>query len=159
MPPQYKLALSAISIVFIQTIASAQTVPTFTGRWVLNLEKSKLEDIEKDFMGSLFIIDQEGAQFKLTRYHYFGGKKNKISFKMTADGRTRRVKILFKGKLESMGDSLRASLWRNGFSNVVVYKFGANQNELIADEVFVGVPKDHHNIWLFDRKVNPIQSR
>lgn len=97
------------------------------------------------------MIKQEGDKFKLTRYHIFGEKKKKISFKMIADGKTRRVKLLFKGKLEWKENNLEATLWRKNFLNIVNYKFGNNQNEFIADEVFTGKPKNHHNIWVFDR--------
>ncbi|MEQ8531383.1 MAG: hypothetical protein RIB86_06010, partial [Imperialibacter sp.] len=102
---------------------------------------------------SVFVIKQEGDKFKLTRYHIFGDKKKKISFKMTADGKTRPVKILFKGKLENKENSLLATLWGKNFSNIVNYKNGDTQNEFIADEVFTGLPQNHHNIWVFDREV------
>ena len=101
--------------------------------------------------GSVFIIKQEGDKFKLTRYHIYGEKKKKISFKMKADGKTRNVKLLFKGKLEWQENNLLATLWRKNFLNIVNYKFGDNQNEFIADEVFTGSPRDHHSIWVFDR--------
>jgi len=39
------------------------------------------------------------------------------------------------------------------FLNIVNYRFGANQNEFIADEVFTGRPQNHHNIWIFDREI------
>ena len=70
---------------------------------------------------------------------------------MTADGKTRKVKLLFKGKLEWKGDGLLSTLWRKNFLNVVQYRFGADTNEFVADEVFTGYPQDHHNIWVFDR--------
>jgi hypothetical protein len=73
---------------------------------------------------------------------------------MIADGKTRKVKILFKGKLEHTENSLRATLWRKNFSNIVNYKFGDSQNEFIADEVFKGKPQDHHSIWVFDREIS-----
>jgi hypothetical protein len=72
---------------------------------------------------------------------------------MIADGKTRRVKILFKGKLELKESCLQATMWRKNYLNSVNYKFGTNQNEFIADEVFTGRPKDHHSIWVFDRDV------
>ncbi len=125
--------------------------PNYSGTWVLNLEKSKLESQQEGFTGSVFIIKQDGDKFKLTRYHIFGEKKNKISFKMLADGKTRRVKLLFKGKLERKGNNLQATLWRKNFLNIVDYKFGSSQNEFIADEVFTGYPKNHHSIWVFDK--------
>lgn len=129
----------------------AQT-PDFSGTWVLNFEKSKLESLSNGLTGVEFIIQQEGDQVKLTRYHIFGEKRNKISFRMLADGKTRMVKVLFKGKLEWKADTLQASLWRKNFSNIVNYRFGSSQLEFIADEVFTGYPKNHHNIWVFDLK-------
>ncbi|MBL8012322.1 MAG: hypothetical protein JNN05_00605, partial [Candidatus Omnitrophica bacterium] len=103
---------------------------------MLNFEKSKLESLSNGLTGVEFIIQQEGDQVKLTRYHIFGEKRNKISFRMLADGKTRMVKVLFKGKLEWKADTLQASLWRKNFSNIVNYRFGSSQLEFIADEVF-----------------------
>ena len=71
---------------------------------------------------------------------------------MLADGRTKRVKLIMKGKLEQKGNSIQASLWRKNYSDVVNYKFGDDQNELIADEVTTGEPHSHHNIWVFNRE-------
>ncbi len=124
-----------------------------TGRWVLNFEKSNLEHRPDGLTGSLFVIKQDGDKFKLTRYHIFGDKKNKIGFKMVADNNTRRVKILFKGKIEWKENRLQATLWKKNFLNIVNYKFGADQNEFITDEVFTGRPQSHHNIWVFDREI------
>ena len=152
MRNKIKIFLTVLGLFIYQSQSFAQT-PNFTGTWVLNLEKSKLEDPPNGLTGSIFIIKQEGDNFKLTRYHIFGGKKRKISFKMVADGKTRRIKLLFKGKLERKENSLLASLWRKNFSNVVNYTFGNSQNEFIADEVFIGNPKNHHSIWVFDREI------
>jgi hypothetical protein len=63
------------------------------------------------------------------------------------------MKLLFKGKLEWKENNLQFSMWRKNFSNIVNYKFGTNQNEFVADEVYTGNPKNHHNIWVFDREV------
>jgi hypothetical protein len=72
---------------------------------------------------------------------------------MQADGKTRRVKLIFKGKLEQKENGLQATMWRKNYLNIVNYKFGVNQNELIADEVYTGRPKNHHSIWVFDKEV------
>lgn len=152
MKQRTKFLLATI-LFYLCTLASFGQTPNFTGTWVLHFEKSKLEHLPNRLSGSMFIIKQEGDTFRLTRYHIFGDKKKKISFKMVADGKTRRVKILFKGKLEKKENSLLATLWRKNFLNIVAYKFGNNENELIADEVFTGRPQNHHNIWVFDRQV------
>ena len=150
MNSKIKILLTLV-IFFVSRFQTFAQKPNYTGTWVLNLEKSKLESRPGGLTSSVFIIKQAGDKFKLTRYHIFGEKKKKISFKLTADGKTRRVKLLFKGKLEWNENSLQATLWRKNFLNIVNYKFGNNQNEFIADEVFTGNPKSHHNIWVFDR--------
>jgi len=147
-----RILLTVLGLLAYHIQISAQT-PNYTGTWVLNFEKSTLDHRPDGLTSSVFIVKQEGDKFKLTRYHIFGEKKKKISFKMKADGKTRRVKMLFKGKLERKGNDLQATLWRKNFLNIVNYKFGTTQNELIADEVFTGKPQNHHSIWVFDREI------
>lgn len=144
MKNEIKILISVIALFFYQSQIFGQS-PNYTGTWVLNLDKSQLEDRPNGLTGSLFIIKQDVTKFRLTRYHLFGDKKNKIKFKMVADGKTRSVKILFRGKLEQNVNSLQATLWRKNFSNIVTYKFGNDQNELIADEVYTGNPKSKVN--------------
>lgn len=146
------LFLTTIFLIALNSSLSGQ-VPNFSGTWILNFEKSKLEDKTDGLTGQMFIIKQEGDKFSLKIYHIYGDKKKKIGFRMLADGKTRRVKILFKGKLEQKVNGLQATMWRKNYSNIVNYTFGTNQNELIADEVFTGRPKKHHSIWVFDREV------
>ena len=129
--------------------------PDFTGTWVLNFEKSNLDKTDNlnGLTGQIFVIKQLDNKFGLKIYHLYGDKKKKIGFSMLADGKTRRLKILFKGKLEQKESSLQVTMWRKNYLNSVNYKFGINKNELVADEVFTGKPKDHHSIWVFDREI------
>ena len=153
MHTKLKLLLLLLGIMFQYQIFAQ--VPDFTGTWKLNFEKSKLDSTDnlKGLTSQLFVIKQDGDNFSLKIYHMYGDKKRKIGFKMQADGKTRTVKLIFKGKLEQKENSLQATMWRKNYLNAVNYKFGANQNELIADEVFTGRPKDHHSIWVFDREL------
>jgi hypothetical protein len=143
--------LTAVTL-FVCFVSAYSQDLNFSGTWILNLEKSKLEDMSVGLTGSIFVIKQDGDKVKLTRYHIFSEKKKKISFTMYADSKVRSVKVLFRGKLEKFDSSLRATLWRKDFLNVVNYRFGSNQDEFVADEVFTGKPRDHHNIWVFDRE-------
>jgi len=156
MKNSIRLLFIANGLLFYYSQSFAQT-PNYTGTWVLNVEKSKLESKPKGLTSTVFIINQDGDKFSLTRYHIFGNKKKKISFKMVADGKTRKVKILFKGKLERKENNLQATLWTKNFSNIVNYKFGDTQNELIADEVFASKSDNHHNIWVFEREISPTE--
>ena len=153
MNTKLKFLLPLLGLVF-QSQIFAQT-PNLTGTWVLNFEKSKLDTADNlnGLTGQIFVIKQVDNEFGLKIYHIYGDKKKKIGFKMVADGKARRVKIIFKGKLEQKDNSLQATMWRKNYLNSVNYKFGTNQNELVADEVFTGRPKDHHSIWVFDREV------
>ena len=151
MKSRISILLTALGSFIYQSQIFAQT-PNYTGTWVLNLEKSKLEHPPEGLTSSVFIIKQEGDKFKLTRSHIFGEKKKTISFKMVADGKTRRVKILFRGKLEWKENNLQATLWRKNFLNIVSYKFGEGHDEFIADETLTSKPNNHHNIWIFDRE-------
>ncbi len=72
---------------------------------------------------------------------------------MLSDGKTRQVLKVFKGKLEQKRNYLQITLWKKNFLDKVNYKFGGNENEFIADEVLRSVSDNHHNIWIFDRKI------
>ena len=126
----------------------------YSGTWNLNFEKSKLEHIPSGLTGSIYIIKHDGAKFSLTRYHIYDGKRKKIHLKMYSDSETRRVKILFHGKLEQQVNSLLATFWGKNFRYIVNCKFGNTENELVAYETFTGKPQNHRNIWVFDKEVS-----
>lgn len=145
-----KLFITVLLLLFFQSSIFSQT-PNFSGTWVLNFEKSVIEDKNDNLTRQVFVINQNGDDFSLKIYHIYGKKKRKIGFRMLADGKERRVKILFKGKLEHTDIGLQATMWRSNYLNSVHYKFGASSNELIADETYKGIPKNHHSIWIFDK--------
>ena len=122
----------------------------YSGTWKINLQKSKFEAKWTEGMSDgEFKILQTGDKFKWSRYFNINGKKSKMSLKLIADGKVRRVKfLLFKSKLEWLEEKLRVKIYRNGFSDIVEYKFGETENELIIDEVFIGRPQDYHNHYV-----------
>ena len=91
MKSKIKILLAVLGSFVYQSQVFAQ-IPNYTGTWVLNLEKSTLEHPPEGLTSSVFIIKQEGDKFRLTIYHIFGDKKKKISIKMIADGKTRKLK-------------------------------------------------------------------
>lgn len=146
-----KTRFLVILFVLTATVAFTQK-PDYSGTWVLNLEKSRLTSPHSPkITKTVFIIEQQGDNFTLTRYQYRGEKKRKFKVKMTADGQQRKVKLLFNGKVEWLAETLRASLWNKGFSNVVSYSFGTSRDEFIADETFTSAKTNYHNYWVFDR--------
>jgi hypothetical protein len=145
------LAVLGLFVYQFQTYAQATN---YTGTWKINLQKSKFEaDWAKGLTEGEFKIIQIGDKFKWSRYFIVKGKKSKMKLNLIADGKVRRKKmLLFKTKLEWIGDNLKAKIFRNGFSDVVDYKFGDTKNELIIDEVFVGRPQDYHNHYVLDKE-------
>jgi hypothetical protein len=117
----------------------------------MNHKKSKLQKKPKGLTSSLFIIKQNGNDFTIIRYHFYGRENDKLSFEMKADGKTRRMKFIYHGNLKWKGKSLVVTLWRKNFRHVNEYRFGLNSSEFIADEFFIGKPRNHHNIWVYDR--------
>lgn len=150
---QFKIRLAIFCLCVLTGQVFAQK-PDYSGTWILNLEKSKIEaNWAKGLTKGVFTIVQEGDKFSLSRYFIIEGKKKKLHIQMLADGKVRRKKLLFKGKLEEKDNGLEASIFRNGFKNIVNYRFGDSQQELVADEVFTGRPQDYHNHWVFHRSL------
>jgi hypothetical protein len=148
-----KILLTVFVFLLCQTQAFPQK-PNYSGTWKINLQKSKFEaKWTNGLTDGEFKIIQVGDKFKWSRYFIIKGKKSKMRLNMIADGKVRRKKFfLFKTKLEWQSDTLKVKIWRNGFSDVVEYKFGENENELIIDEVFIGRPQDYHNHYVLDKQ-------
>ena len=144
--------LIIFGLTFYQSHTFAQA-PNYSGTWVLSNEKSKIRSRPDGMTSSVFIIKQVGNDFSLTIHHVFGDKQDTIVIKMLSDGKTRQVLDEFKGKLERKDNSLQITLWKKDFLDKVTYKFGKSENEFIADEYLTSDSDNHHNIWIFDRKI------
>ena len=99
MKNKIKILLTLIGLFFYQSQIFAQT-PNYSGTWVLNNEKSKIQSLPDGMTSSVFIIKQVANNFSLTIHHIFGDKKDTIVIEMLSDGKTRQVLNTFKGKLE-----------------------------------------------------------
>ena len=148
-----KILLTFFVLVLCQIQAFSQK-PNYSGTWKINLQKSKFEAKWTDGLtDGEFKIIQTGDKFKWSRFFIIKGKKSKMKFNLISDSKVRRKKFfLFKTKLEWQGDNLKVKVYRNGFSDVVEYKFGETANELIIDEVFIGRPQDYHNHYVLDKQ-------
>lgn len=153
MKNKIKILLALIGLFFYQSQIFAQT-PNYTGTWVLNNEKSKIQSRPDGMTSSIFIIKQKGNDFSLTIHHVFGNQQDTIVIKMFSDGKTRKVLSVLDGKLERKKDGLHITLWKKDFLDKVIYKFGKDKTEFIADEVLVSDSDNHHNIWIFDRDLS-----
>ena len=147
------IALLIIPALFLYHSRSFAQTQNYSGTWVLNNDKSKINSRPEGMTSSVFIIKQAGNHFSLTIHHIFNNLSDTIIIKMLSDGRIRHVLNTLNGKLEQKENYLQITLWQKGFLDKVKYKFGRNKNEFIADEVLASGSDNHHNIWVFDRRI------
>jgi hypothetical protein len=150
----HKKTLLTIVVAFCSLLSTFAQTPNYSGTWVLNNEKSKINSRPDGMTSSIFIIKQKGNDFSLTIHQIFGSRQDTIVIKMLSDGKTRKVLSVLNGKLEQRKDGLHITLWRKDFLDKVTYSFGKDENEFIANEVLVSDMDNHHNIWIFDRDVS-----
>jgi hypothetical protein len=153
MQNKIKILSVLIGLFFYQSQIFSQ-LPNYTGTWVLNNEKSKIQSRPDGMTSSIFIIKQKGNDFLLTIHHIFDNEQDTIVIKMLSDGKTRKILGVLDGKLEQRKADLHITLWKKDFLDKVTYKFGKDENEFIADEVLVSDSDNHHNIWVFDREIS-----
>lgn len=153
MRRKIKILFTVLGFLICQTHIFSQR-PNYSGTWKINLQKSKFEaKWTEGLTDGEFKIIQTGDKFRWSRYFIIKDKKSKMRLNLIADGKVRRIKFfLFKSKLEWQGDTLKVKIYRNGFSDVVEYKFGETENELIIDEVFIGRPQDYHNHYVLEKQ-------
>lgn len=152
MPNKLRTILVVLSLLIYSSELFSQKA-NYTGTWVLNNDKSKIESRPDGMTSSVFVIKQMGNSFSLTIHHIFGNKQDTIIIKMLSDGKTRKVLSVLKGKLEQKTNGLHITLWKKDFLDKVIYKFGKDKNEFIADEVLTSKSDNHHNIWVFEREI------
>lgn len=148
----YLKAFFIIPVLILYQSCTFTPKSDFSGTWVLNNEKSKLQARPDGMTSSIFVIKQVGQKFSLTIHHIFGDQKDTVVIEMLSDGKTRQVLGTFNAKLEEKENCLQVTLWQKDFLDIVKYKFGQNKNQFIADEVLTSNSDNHHNIWVFDRK-------
>ena len=133
--------------------------PDFSGTWVLNLDKSRLQ-IEDKIESGTFTIEHKEPDFRFSRVFVVGGKDDAVSYALTADGREKIVKepgrtttsrlywdgdVLVLDERIVLGDGREAT-------NVVRYSLRDEGKSLVAEEKFRGPRHKHDNLWVAERK-------
>jgi nuclear transport factor 2 (NTF2) superfamily protein len=136
-------------------VANEAPQPDFSGTWVFNPEKSRLEMTSP--VSSTFWIEHNGKSFKLTRTHVWEGRWDTLGFEAATDGRVRHEKSAFSESWKSMswlGDELvldmKLGAEGDGGTNVVHYRL-EDEGRTLAAEWFHMPGRRHHNLWVFDR--------
>ncbi|MBN1187994.1 MAG: hypothetical protein JXB49_37310 [Bacteroidales bacterium] len=151
-----KLHKSQLSIVlfFMFLVSYGQELPDFTGDWILNLEKSKLQAYwTSGLTYGNFIIDHKEPYFSLWRTFTINGKEKEMSYKIQTNGQEQKGRL---GTLWFMNwdqDTLVLVVKRKGaVIDSVRYSLSEDRKQFTADER-VDTPKSaYYNSWVFDRR-------
>lgn len=134
--------------------------PNFSGDWVFNPEKSKVQTHMK-LDSATFTIDHQEPEFRFSRVFVVGGQNNAFSYSLATDG---------KGKVEEQQDrTLHSRLYWDGdvlvfdvrivlkdgreATNVVRYSLRDGGRTFVAEEKFRGPVLKYDNLWVADRKI------
>ncbi len=151
------LGVTALGLLLATALAAGDgPKPDFSGTWIFNPAKSRLESTPPT--KSIFVIEHQDPNFKLTRTHTRGEKLNTLSFEVTTDGKELHQK---EGEYEAwtrltwMGeelvlDMIMAYRGERG-TNVVHYRLNDGGETFVAAEWYHMPGEVHHNLWVFDR--------
>jgi len=151
------LGITALGLLMTATLWAAEgTKPDFSGTWIFNHEKSRLESDPPT--KSVFVIEHQDPNFKLTRTHTRGERSNTLTIEVTTDGKEQYRK---EGDWEAwtrmtwMGEELvldmKMAFRGEEGTNVVHYRLADEGKTFIAAEWYHMQRKQHHNLWVFDR--------
>ncbi|XCH80224.1 MAG: hypothetical protein WHF31_06055 [Candidatus Dehalobacter alkaniphilus] len=132
------------------------TVINFSGSWVLNLEKSKLQSPPPE--SSIFHISHSEQAFSLERTHIINGVPDDFTIDLTTDGVTTRKNIRgieITARMYWDGESLVSDMiFQQGKEeavNIVKYSITDKGQTLVVEEDFTSSEHKHHNRWIFNK--------
>jgi len=130
--------------------------PNFTGTWIFNHAKSKLEIAAPD--ETIFVIDHRDPVFRISRTHVARERRDTFTLDLTTDGQTvlaDRGSLRLRSSAHWEGNTLvfDTSFTRSGedATNVVRYDLVDNGRSLIAEESFRSRSMNYNNVWVLDQ--------
>lgn len=86
-PRSFVLPAFVIATAAAAGIASAAAEkPDFSGTWILNTQKSRLQ-VPARLDSGIFTIDHKEPVFRFRRVFVIGGREDALSYELTTDGR------------------------------------------------------------------------
>ncbi len=132
--------------------------PDFTGTWIFNPVKSSLQISPPD--ATVFVIDHQEPNFRISRTHVFQGKSDTLALEFTTDGTEiagQHGPIHFRGNVTWDGDALvfvsHVSQGISAGTNTVRYTLSDDSNVLLAQEQLRSTGLNYDNRWVLDRAV------
>ena len=150
--------LSLVSIAIVATYSGAErTHPDFSGTWVMNKFRTRLEIAMPD--SSIFHVRHDDPVLTITRIHAAGGKADTITLALRTDGTA--------VELNGHGVVVTNRTWWDGdeivseshvpqsagvATNIVRYSLSADGDTFYGEERFQSATLQYHNRWVFDRR-------
>ena len=150
------LGPAVIFFLAVLACAGAADRPDFSGKWVFNAARSKLQIPVPQ--SSTFLIEHREPAFHLSRTHVYDGKGDTFAIDLSSDGRERVIRegpqvlhcrlywegtrLVFHTRIEMDGKEAL---------NVVQYELSADGLTFTAHESFRGPKLKYDNVWVFDR--------
>lgn len=142
--------------------SAAAEKPDFSGTWIFNAQKSRLQ-VPAMLESGIFTIDHREPVFRFSRVFVIGGREDALSYELTTDGREKIEKLADRtitSRLYWDGDALVLKnrivlLDGREAINTVRYKLLNDGRMFVAEEEFRGPLRKHDNLWVADLKASP----
>jgi len=153
------LIFMALIIAAAGAAAATSKRPNFSGSWVVNAERSKLE-IKVELESATFTIDHKEPDFRFSRVFVIGGKDNALAWALTTDGkeavtvedgRTDHSRLFWDGNVLVFEVRMVLKDGREA-TNFVRYSLRDGGRTFVAEEKFRGPVLKYDNLWVADRK-------
>jgi len=145
---------SVIVLVLFVSAGFSQQRSDFSGDWILNLNKSKLQaNWATGLTYGNFKIDHQEPNFSLWRTFTIKGKEQVMDFKIPTNGQKQKGKHKTIWSLSWEQDTLVFVVQRHEMTiDSVRYSLSADKKEFIADERVATPRESYYNRWVFDKK-------
>ena len=163
MPKRRILRILFVSLVLATgTAAAAGEKPDFSGTWVFNAQKSRLQ-VPARLESAVFTIDHREPVFRFSRVFVVRDREDSLSYELTTDGlekvekqsdRTITSRLYWDGEVLVLQNRIVLLDGREA-TNTVRYRLLKNLQTLVAEEEFRGPIRRHDNLWVADRKAPP----
>ncbi len=139
--------------------AASSAKPDFTGVWVIDPEKCRLDPRFKDARGTITITHKE-PRFRFERVFLGVGSDERFSYELTTDGkevitqgngRTEYARLDWDGDVLVYSDRIVLKDGRES-TDVVRYSLLDGGRTFVAEEKFRAPILKYDNLWVADRK-------
>ena len=154
IPPAIVLGLALV-------VALPQAAPPdFSGRWVLSLQRSRIDPrVGAGLEGGTLRVTQTAQRVALARVFTAGGKEDRGGYDLALDGTeaaTKEGPMVRRSRLGWEGEALvlreRIAAPQGEATNTVHYRLLDGGRTLEARESFRGPRFQYDNVWVFERQ-------